>query len=156
MGELHMLGRSPRGLAGFTMTEVLIVIAIVAILTAVAYPSYTSYVTRANRNAAQGFLLEVSNRQERFLLDHRRYATAIGTATGQVDVTIPNSVSANYTVTTNVPSARAGAPATSFDVVATPIGRQLANDAACGTLAIDDTGQKSVTGSAGRASCWRD
>jgi type IV pilus assembly protein PilE len=156
-GRMSDFGHKRRGgwkHAGFTLGEVLVVMAIIAILSAVAYPSYLSYITRANRAAAQGFMLEVSNRQERYLLDKRAYATVID-STG-LNVTIPKSVSDNYTVTTNSPSARAGAPSPSYDVVADPKPGQAARDAACGKLTIDETGHKSVAGTAGTSSCWRD
>lgn len=136
---------------GFTLLEVLMVVAIIAILSAIAYPSYLGYITRANRAAAQGFMLEVSNRQERFLLDRRAYAANIGT----LAVTIPNNVSQNYTVTTVSPSARAGAPSPSYDVNAQPTGSQATRDAACGTLTIDETGTKSISGSGSLSTCWR-
>ena len=46
--------RSPRG---FTILELLIVVAIMAILAAVAFPAYDSYLKRGSRSAAQSFML---------------------------------------------------------------------------------------------------
>ena len=140
-----MPGRS----VGFTLIEVIIVVAVIAILSAVAYPSYLAYITRANRVAAEGFMLEVANRQERYLLDRRAYSASIGSL-----VSVPPNVSANYTVTTTVP--RTGAPTTtSYTVDAVPGATQLARDAACGTLTIDETGTKSISGTGTVSTCWR-
>ena len=85
---------------GFTLLEVMLVVAIIAIISSIAIPSYLQYVVRANRAAAQGTMLEVASRQERYLLDRRGYAADIATLT----MSIPSSVSSNYTVTTPFPA----------------------------------------------------
>lgn len=155
MVESMSVGRSvfPNQTMGFTLLEVMIVVALIGILSAIAYPSYLSYITRANRAAAQGFMLEVSNRQERYLLDNRGYATAIGTGAGLLAVTIPNNVSANYTVTTTSPRPSITTP--SYSVDAAPTGTQATRDADCGILSIDETGAKSISGTGTVTSCWR-
>ena len=133
--------------AGFTLIEVMIVVAIVAILVAVAYPSYQSYIIRANRSAAQTFMLEVASRQERFLLDARSYAASIAA----LGLSAPSTVSANYTIT----SAPIAGPPPGYNVTAVPIGNQLAKDTLCGTLTINATGTKTASGSGGVAQCWK-
>jgi type IV pilus assembly protein PilE len=130
----------------------MMVVVVIGIISAIAIPSYLQYVIRANRAAAQGTMLEVASRQERFLLDQRGYAADIATLT----MSIPSSVSNNYTVTTVFPSTRTGAPPMSYEVIATPIGRQLAKDTACGTLTLYETGQKLASGPDGTSGCWRD
>jgi len=149
-GRMSDFGKvRPSGWAhsGFTLGEVLIVMAIIAILSAIAYPSYISYITRAKRATAEGFMLEVANRQERYLLDNRGYAPDIGT----LGIVIPPTVSNNYTVTTTSP--RAGV--TTYSVDAAPTGPQATNDASCGTLTIIETGVKSVSGTGGVTKCWQ-
>ena len=51
----------PNKTMGFTLLEVMIVVAIVAILSAIAYPSYLSYKVRANRAAAQSVLMDLAS-----------------------------------------------------------------------------------------------
>jgi type IV pilus assembly protein PilE len=145
---------SKRDSGGFTLIELMITVAIIAILAAIAFPSYIQYITRSNRAAAEGYMLEVTSLQQRYLLDARTYAgpvcpnvtTAGMTALG---ASPPPTVSANYSISTCSPTA------ITFTVTATPIGSQLARDSKCGTLSIDQTGTKSVTGSAGTATCWQ-
>ena len=60
---------------GFTLIELMIVVAVIAIIAAVAYPSYTQYVIRSNRAAAQAQMLEIANRQQQFLMANRTYAS---------------------------------------------------------------------------------
>ena len=62
---------------GFTLIELMIVIAVLTILASIAYPSYTSYVKRSNRSAAQQLMLNISNREEQYLLDVRQYTGAL-------------------------------------------------------------------------------
>lgn len=132
---------------GFTLIEMMIVVAIVGILTAIAYPSYISYVVRSNRSAAQGYMQEVSNLQQRYLLDARAYAASLAA----LNATAPSNVSSHYSITT-APKASTTPPG--FTVTATPIGSQLARDTACGTLTVDESGAKTASGSSGVAGCW--
>ncbi|TAN13146.1 MAG: type IV pilin protein [Burkholderiaceae bacterium] len=132
--------------AGFTLIELMIVVAIVAILAAVAYPSYINYIVRSNRAAAESFMLEVSNRQQRYLLDARSYAADLAT----LQIGAPSEVSNNYAITT---APKAGTTPPGFTVTATPQGAQATRDAGCGTLSIDEAGAKTA-GAKGVSACW--
>jgi type IV pilus assembly protein PilE len=131
-------------LRGFTLIEVMVVVAILAIIAAVAFPSYRSYIIKANRSAAQSFMLEVASRQERYLLDARTYAADMAT----LGMTVPTNVSPNYTITT------VGAT-TTYTVTAAPTPKQAADDGACGTLTIDQANNKTIGGSGTLANCWK-
>lgn len=130
---------------GFTLIELMITVAIVAILAAVAYPSYTSYIVRSNRAAVQGFMLEVSNLQQRYLLDARSYAADMAA----LKATPPSNVDKNYSVVT---APKTGTTVPGFTITATPINSQLSRDTACGELKVDETGKKEAAG--GGSSCW--
>lgn len=66
---------------GFTLIEVMIVVAIVAILAGVAVPAYTNYITRSKISEAVATLSEMRVKMEQYFLDNRRYdgACAAGT-----------------------------------------------------------------------------
>lgn len=126
----------------------MITVVVIAILVAIAYPSYTRYVMRGNRSAASSFVLGVASKQEQYNLDSRQYA---GTLSALGFATVPSEVSNNYTVT--LAANNTVAPPT-YAVTATPIGRQLNMDTDCGALSIDQTGNKTVSGSGILSSCW--
>lgn len=62
---------------GFTLIELMIIVAIVGILAAIAYPSYIQYVVKNNRLDAQEGLHTVQMSQERFRLREGRYASTL-------------------------------------------------------------------------------
>ncbi|MFT3756871.1 MAG: type IV pilin protein [Pseudoxanthomonas sp.] len=129
---------------GFTLIELMIVVAIIAILAAIAYPSYTEYVRRSYRAQAKADLVEYAGLAERFYTANNTY----------VGFTLPTFVSPRETgapVRYNLTPAAAFANATTFTLTATPTGGQ-ANDK-CGTLSINQAGVK--TNSTGTlADCW--
>ena len=68
------------GKKGFTLVELMIVVAIVAILVALALPSYARYVRKANRGEAQQLLLNWANNEEIWRAAHTTYADETGIA----------------------------------------------------------------------------
>jgi type IV pilus assembly protein PilE len=138
--------RAGTAAAGFTLVEVMITVAIIGILAALAFPSYTRYVVRANRAAAETYLLEISSMQERYLVDRRAYATTLA-ALGYA--TLPDSIAPHYQITlttTDTPPA--------YQLTATPIGNQLSRDTDCGALTLNAKGEKSASGTTGQG-CWK-
>lgn len=61
---------------GFTLIELMIVIAIIAILSAIAVPQYGDYVRRSQMAEATSALLELRTRMEQFYQDNRNYGVA--------------------------------------------------------------------------------
>ncbi len=82
---------SSRRHRGFTLIELMVVVAVVAVLTMIAYPSYQNYVVRANRSQAQQFLMDIAQREEQFRLDQGQYTADFG----DLRMTVPAPV-ANY------------------------------------------------------------
>ena len=115
---------------GFTLVELMIVVAIVAILAAIAMPSYQSYVVRGNRAAAEAFMMDVASREKQYLIDARSYATDL-TALG---MTPPADVSKHYSLTITVV-----AVPPSFIIQANPTSSQQTSD---GTLTLASDGTK--------------
>jgi type IV pilus assembly protein PilE len=70
-----------RGERGFTLVELLIVVAIIGILSAVALPAYNDYTTRAKFTEATGHLSDLRVKMEQYYQDNRRYSTTAGGGT---------------------------------------------------------------------------
>lgn len=132
----------------FTLVELLVTIVIVGILAAIAIPAYTQHSIKAKRAAAESFIMSVANREEQYILDARQYTATLGA--GGLGMTAPADVSAYYSISiTNV-----GTTPPTYTVTATPTGAQAANDTQCGSVSVDHTGAKQVTGTGGVTSCW--
>ena len=92
-----------RRMSGFTLIELMIVLAVIGILTAVALPSYRSYIARGIRSQGQQVLIDLSQRQEQYFLDQRSYAPGVGVGPGLINLIIPDKVTQNYTLTVTAP-----------------------------------------------------
>lgn len=75
---------------GFTLIELMIVVAVIALLAAVGYPSYRSHIAKSQRSQGQQLLSDIAQRQEQYLLDRRQYATAFGAGAGGLGLTSPD------------------------------------------------------------------
>ena len=129
---------------GFTLIELVIVVAIVAILAAIAVPSYRNYVMRGNRNAAEGVMLDMAAAEERYLIDNRAYTNS------NAQLGYAGNVDPNYAI---VVATSSGLPP-SYTITATPIaGGPQAGDAACNVLTLTNAGDKKASGSS--TQCWQ-
>lgn len=122
---------------GFTLIEVMIVVAIVAILAAIAFPSYARYVEQARRADGKAALLDAAQRLERC---HTQFGAYDNAACNFVT----DSPDGHYTI------AAPTLTAMTFTLTATPQGVQA--NSPCGTFSITNTGERTVTGTADR--CW--
>lgn len=90
---------------GFTLIEVMIVVAIVAILSAVAYPAYQDYVIRSNVPNATSNLATYQNKMEQYFQDQHVYqsngacAIAVPTGVSYFTFTCTSSDTLHFTIT---------------------------------------------------------
>ena len=98
---------------GFTLIELMIVIAIIGILAAIAIPQFSAYRTRSYNSAAQSDLRNAATAQEAYYVDESTYCGAVGTLTGstyglylsdKVVFTIASALDKTYVMKTYHPS----------------------------------------------------
>lgn len=132
---------------GFTLIELMIVIAIIGILAAIAYPSYDEYVKRGNRTEGQALLNDASARQERYFGQNNTYITSdadiakLGLRNGNTSET------GKYSLSVGTANGDGGYTLTA---------EQQFGDTKCGNLTLNALGAKDRTGSGKTAAeCWR-
>lgn len=121
-------------IGGFTLIEVMIVVAIVGILAAVAYPSYTKYVQKSRRTDATTTLLGAAQHLERCYSQSFKYTGCTGVPTASAD--------GYYTIAAELED-------TSFTLTATATGVQ-ASDTTCPVFTLKNTGERTPASN----QCW--
>lgn len=134
---------------GFTLIELMIVVAVIAVLTMIAYPAYTRYTYRARRADAQEILLRTATAQERYFATYNKYAASMTT---DLKFATANSNNGYYTV--SIAAMTGGSLSTSYVLTAAPVSTGNQKNDACGSLSLDSTGAKSQTGTTSNGRCW--
>lgn len=131
---------STRG-KGFTLLELVVVVAIIGILAALVYPNYVDYVKRGNRTQAKSVMLDFAQKEERYFTSNNAYCSDAGACTWLSGYPGADK----YTITVSVPGTDSP-----YDIVATPKAPYV--DTKCGTLTL--TALNVRKSSTSNSECW--
>lgn len=141
--------------AGFTLTEVMIIVAIIGILAAVAMPMYQDSMRKSRRADAMRDLMELASRQERFYAQNSAYTNNIEGEFGlNLGRTTTREGFYNLDVIQCAPDGTALSLDNCYVLRATPaIGTDQEKDTNCNVLTVDSRGERNATGTLGDE-CW--
>ncbi len=125
---------------GFTLIELMIVVAIVAILAAVGYPSYRDHVARGQRSQGQQVLMDMAQRQEQFLLDQRQYNANPGAGGLGVSNNLPPGF--RYTVPNPLTGVNNGTVPPTYSICLDPIAGSPVAARGDGRICLNSQGQR--------------
>lgn len=147
MAASAMKSRLAARAKGFTLIEMMTVMAVIGILTAIAIPSYTAYVMRSNRSEARSQVLIAANWMERWRTQQGSYVGPPAPVLPPALAQSPAQGPPKYNIALSILTAVA------YTITATPVG-VMAGDV-CASISIDHTGQRTFTGAgATQEVCW--
>jgi type IV pilus assembly protein PilE len=160
---------------GFTLLELMIVVAVVAILGAIAYPSYTSSVLKGKRAQARTALVELLQQQERYMTQKNCYlafsntngtvAAIASTCGATTSSAVPFKTFSGDSATNTAyrlsagtcPAPVTGATVPTIQECVQVTAQPVKSDPEVGNLSMTSTGVKSCTGTASSSNfslCW--
>ena len=129
---------------GFTILELMIVVAILSLLAAVTYPSYNQYVKRGYRSEGRAALMDTAAKLERFYSDNNRFATADDTFPALTGFST-STESGKYTL-----SITTSGTYQTYTLTATP----NFTDPECANLTYTQAGARGISGTGTVNNCW--
>ena len=131
-------------LSGFSLLELMIVLAIISTLTVLSFPLYSQHFIRAKRLEAAITLSKLAVALEQYYTLHNTYQQATLAILGFPEKIADNRYQLQIITATE----------TDFRVRANPFNEQAKLDKRCGALLLNSQGEKSITGPGKLLDCW--
>lgn len=137
-----------RALRGFTLVELMVVVAIIGIIAGIAYPSYMDSVRKSNRVEAKSELADLAQRLQRCYTTYGSFNDAANRCTVYEDLTDGTAVKSRGNGFYDI--SIASDTATTYKLVAKAVKAPQTNDTSggCNELTLDQTGTRLP------AACW--
>ena len=133
---------------GFTLIELIMVMAIVGVILSIALPSYKQSLYKARRAEAKTLLLDLANRQEQLMLDSSTYTTDLA----QLGYSEDKADDRLYSP--KLHPCASGSIETCYLLTAVPLkDSSQEKDKNCTSFSLDSFGKKTATGDA-KDECW--
>ncbi len=147
--------RTPSSTHGFSLVELVTVMAVLGIMVAIAYPSYQSYVLRIHRTEARVALMDVASRMHLYYFENKTYTDDLLAVGLGMDPYVTEKGRYSIDVEDNGGSGGACPIAICFELVAPAIGRQVV-DTDCAEFRLSAAGDRTaLTGGGGNNNnCW--
>lgn len=159
-GGHALLAYGQRRSGGFSLIELMVVVAIVTILAVIAYPSYLEQTTKTRRGGGKSALLQIAVKQQQHYGNNKQYTlnlTDLGYSAntmyvnGSGEFFSAQGSDTYYSISVVTPSPVPN-PVTTYTIQAVPLGAQQELDTDCGTLTLNQSRVRTAAG--GGADCW--
>lgn len=145
-----------KSIGGFTLVELMVVVAIVGLLAIIAYPSYNQFILKSRRTDARNAVLDLASREERYFSVNNSYTNLPSALGYNTSTTFPIDVSVSgksyYALTATFSTVPPG-----FVATATPTSSQLA-DTTCYSFQVNQSGAQANVDSSSNplatSGCW--
>lgn len=140
---------------GFTLVELMIVVAIIAILASIAYPAYQDQVQKARRADGTSTLLDIASKLERYHSEFGSYTANLGTGNAGLgfdaaaNTNTTSSSEGYYQISIVLPAGNQ-----TFTLTADAAGSIQVGDTKCGNFTLTHTGVPGISGTATVDDCW--
>jgi type IV pilus assembly protein PilE len=139
-------------LKGFTLIEMMIVVAIIGVLAAIALPSYRDYIARGKRAEARTEILKAEGWLEKHYTEFNRYSSSVGSTTNTTFLSrfndVPSSSATNYRFSLAVTD-------TAYTVTLAPVSSGSMASDGCGSYRKTQSGSLTYTGSISADRCLK-